>query len=179
MKLRSENRRKGFTLIELLVVIAIIGTLSTIVFASLNNGRVKSRDARRLSDIRQINLAMQQYLLDNSDNAPVNSGWLGSGPSSGLSSLVSSGYFSSLPNDPSHSGSNFYNYYYRNIAGNYICAGDSNDRTFCVRFRTESDTALGPAGNYCLTSQGIHRAGSLPGESATASDGFTPNCLQR
>ena len=47
------NGRQGFTLIELLVVIAIIGILSSVVLASLNSARKKSRDARRVADIKQ------------------------------------------------------------------------------------------------------------------------------
>lgn len=44
----------GFTLIELLVVIAIIGLLASVVFASLNTARQRGRDARRLSDVREM-----------------------------------------------------------------------------------------------------------------------------
>ena len=48
------NKQKGFTLIELLVVIAIIGLLSTMAVVSLNSARAKARDAKRLSDVRQM-----------------------------------------------------------------------------------------------------------------------------
>lgn len=57
----TRNSKRGFTLIELLVVIAIIGILSSVVLASLNSARQKSRDARRLSDIKQLQLALELY----------------------------------------------------------------------------------------------------------------------
>ena len=56
--------KKGFTLIELLVVIAIIGLLSTLAVVSLNNARQKSRDAKRVSDIKQIQTALELYFAD-------------------------------------------------------------------------------------------------------------------
>lgn len=56
--------KQGFTLIELLVVIAIIGLLSTLAVVSLNNARQKSRDARRVSDIKQIQTALELYFND-------------------------------------------------------------------------------------------------------------------
>src|SRR4051812_31161735 len=57
----GKNFRAGFTLIELLVVIAIIGILASIVLASLNSSRKKSRDARRLSDLKQLQNALELY----------------------------------------------------------------------------------------------------------------------
>jgi len=59
------NRQKGFTLVELLVVIAIIGLLSTLAVVSLGSARSKARDARRISDIRQIQTALELYFASN------------------------------------------------------------------------------------------------------------------
>lgn len=53
------NNKKGFTLIELLVVIAILGLLATLALVSLGSARGKARDARRLSDIKQIQTALE------------------------------------------------------------------------------------------------------------------------
>lgn len=47
-------KNRGFTLIELLVVIAVIGILASVVLASLNSARVKARNARRNSDIKEL-----------------------------------------------------------------------------------------------------------------------------
>ncbi len=60
------RKQKGFTLIELLVVIAIIGLLSTLAVVALNNARMKARDARRVSDIKQIQTALELFYNDAS-----------------------------------------------------------------------------------------------------------------
>ncbi len=57
---------RGFTLIELLVVIAIISILSSVVLASLGSARQKGRDGRRVSDVKQIQLALELYYDTNS-----------------------------------------------------------------------------------------------------------------
>jgi len=57
-------KKKGFTLVELLVVIAIIGLLSTLAVVALNSARQKSRDAKRVADIKQVQTALELYFND-------------------------------------------------------------------------------------------------------------------
>ena len=59
------KNKQGFTLIELLVVIAIIGLLATLSVVALNNARERARDSRRISDIRQIQTALELYYNAN------------------------------------------------------------------------------------------------------------------
>jgi len=59
------EKRPGFTLIELLVVIAIIGILASTILASLNTARKKARDSKRLSDLKEIKLALSMFFDDN------------------------------------------------------------------------------------------------------------------
>lgn len=65
MHIKAKAHPKGFTLIELLVVIAIIGILASIIMVSLGSARAKGRDAKRISDIRTIQLALEEYYNDN------------------------------------------------------------------------------------------------------------------
>ena len=58
------KKQTGFTLIELLVVIAIIGLLSTLAVVALGNARLKARDARRISDVKQIQTALELFYTD-------------------------------------------------------------------------------------------------------------------
>ena len=57
----KRNKQGGFTLIELLVVIAIIAILSTVVMAGLNSARQKGRDAKRISDIKSLQSALELF----------------------------------------------------------------------------------------------------------------------
>lgn len=59
-----KNYKKGFTLIELLVVVAIMALLASLAIVALNQARARARDARRVSDIKQIQTALEMYFLD-------------------------------------------------------------------------------------------------------------------
>jgi len=95
-----KNSQKGFTLIELLVVIAIIGVLASIVLASLNSARAKSRDARRLSDIKQLQLALELYFDGPTNEYPPGSITCSLSVNYGMEALVTGNYIPQVPKDP-------------------------------------------------------------------------------
>jgi general secretion pathway protein G len=61
----NKLNKKGFTLVELLVVIAIIDLLSTLAIVALSSARQKARDSKRMSDLRQIQTALELYYTDH------------------------------------------------------------------------------------------------------------------
>jgi len=62
---------RGFTLIELLVVIAIIAILAAILFPVFAKVREKARQTTCVSNMKQIGLAMMQYVQDNEETYPL------------------------------------------------------------------------------------------------------------
>jgi len=59
------KNKTGFTLIELLVVIAIIGLLSTLAVVQINISRDKARDAKKLSETKQLSKLLGMYAANN------------------------------------------------------------------------------------------------------------------
>lgn len=58
-------KRRGFTLIELLVVIAITAVLAAGSVGMFTNSQRRARDARRRSDLKNIQTALEQYNVAN------------------------------------------------------------------------------------------------------------------
>ncbi len=116
----SLKTTKGFTLIELLVVIAIIGILSSVVLASLSTARAKSRDARRISDLGQVQLALELYYDTNvaypAAAAATTANY--SALSTSLASATGTAYLPKMPQDPSAGAS----YFYGGSTTNYVLA---------------------------------------------------------
>ncbi len=56
-----KNSKKGFTLVEMFIVILVIGILSGVVLRGAAGIQAASRDTRRISDIRSIQLMLEQF----------------------------------------------------------------------------------------------------------------------
>ncbi len=70
----KQAKRAGFTLIELLVVVAIVAALAAILFPVFAGVRERGRRTVCQSNLKQIALAMQQYVQDNGGRYPLASG---------------------------------------------------------------------------------------------------------
>lgn len=126
------NNKKGFTLIELLVVIAIIGILSSVVLASLNSARQKSRDARRLSDVKQLQLALELH-FDTDAAYPTTA--------EGLAKLATDNYIATIPDDPLNAA-----YEYESTSVTSYCIGGT--------LEDSAHSALDSADPSCLATGG-------------------------
>lgn len=142
--------RKGFTLIELLVVIAIIGILSTLAVIALNTARQKSRDAKRVSDIKQVQTALELYFADSGNKYPIqavaidlgegNYVTLGSTNGFGVAPCAGTCYMGQVPADPQTSTTH------------YIYQTDAAGTTYTLLVTLEGTTGSLASGNpHCIT----------------------------
>ena len=60
----------GYTLVELLVVISIIGVLVSLLLPAVNSVRQSARRTACISNLRQVGMAMEQYLDVHQDKYP-------------------------------------------------------------------------------------------------------------
>ena len=127
---RRESR--GFTLIELLVVIAIIGILASIVLASLNSARRKSRDARRIADVKQLQLALELYFDGNSGS------YIGGTSMAGLATA----YIPAVPTSPSPGS-----YSYQGLDGSSGNCASAPCVSYVLRAQLEESLTGGPLSN--------------------------------
>jgi len=98
----SCQRQGGFTILELLVVLAVIGVLSSVIIVLTGNIRKDSRDARRMSDMREIHKALILY-ADNNRTFPIATTLTPITGTDAVSTILeASGVVSEIPIDPQH-----------------------------------------------------------------------------
>lgn len=149
---------RGFTLVEVMVVISIISILSSVVYFSFEGAREKSRDAKRITDVEQIALAMRLYAEyyrgDDYETFDCAAGVKIDGAATPVSLTAStqtcSGatailtyldeYFSGqIPHDPKGPGDDDYFYYFD---GSHTCdAGGNVPLVFAANMETSQSNA--------------------------------------
>lgn len=75
MKYPKCSKQNGFTLIEILIVLAIIAVLVAILFPVLATVRKKGQQATCQSNLKQIGLAIRQYIQDHDSRYPQMEEW--------------------------------------------------------------------------------------------------------
>ncbi|MBU4142496.1 prepilin-type N-terminal cleavage/methylation domain-containing protein [Patescibacteria group bacterium] len=123
---------KGFTLIELLVVIAIIGTLASIVMVSINDVRARSRDDRRVADMKAFRDALAMYQIQNIAYPDEPAGAPITGTDTLSQELISERLLSGPIVDPTNTGQ--YIYTYQSV---------SNGASYVIKFCLETSSLLG------------------------------------
>lgn len=92
--------RRGFTLIELSVVIGIIAMLITLGVASFRSSQQSARDAQRRSDLKQYQVALENYSTANSSFYPSRTASGGVSAASILCSDLGNTFISGCLEDP-------------------------------------------------------------------------------
>jgi len=124
--------KSGFTLIELLVVIVIIGILATVTMVALNSSRANARDAKRVSDLKQIVNSVELYYADHSAYPVYATAGIALKSADGVKT-----YMAKVPADPS-----------TNLS--YAYGAGSN---FTLRAILEKGTSELPAGSIIITNK--------------------------
>lgn len=116
-------KNHGFTLIELLIVLAIIGTLTSFLMVNFLGAKSRARDGQRKADMRQLQVAFEQYRADLGTYPPAPLPACGSG-------LTSNGkvYMQKIPCDPMNQSQFIYNYTTTGYTYNLVvCLENTND----------------------------------------------------
>lgn len=116
---------KGFTLIELLIVISIIALLAAISLSTFSNLQKNSRDAKRKSDLKVIQSALQQYHADQGFY-PI-SITVSSPLTNGTGSRT---YLTEIPNDPAEPVNWAYRYDGLSVTGSSC----DNSTVLCTKY---------------------------------------------
>lgn len=110
---------RGFTLIELIVVVAIIAFIASAILVGLTATQLDARDKRRISDLRQIESALNLYYARYNSFPSEASGANGNMSTNPVFLNAIRPFLQGAPNDPVDLSDTYYYYY----DGKHNCGG--------------------------------------------------------
>lgn len=166
----------GFTFIELMVVLAIIGVIAGITATTYRAARQGSRDSQRKADLKKIQLALENYYVDNGfypRSYPPGSGFQltpgnpitnkdGLGAAADIPQTAQSSpspaptrtYLLSIPRDPFNTA---YLYVARPLnCNNSPSSGGIFCRGYCIYVKLENASGFAAGGQCSPTSAGYN-----------------------
>ena len=138
--------KRGFTFIELLVVLAIIALLAGLTISTFTSASARSRDARRESDVKEIQKALAIYANSTGKYPQCSTEVIISGANDCLSdALLLEKAMSAVPTDPRYgvgggscgSPGSFY----------YCYQSDTGD-AYNIRYDLETNTISGKTSGW-------------------------------
>mgnify|MGYP001606903980 FL=1 len=137
-----QNKQRAFTLIELLVTIAIIAILSSITIVTFNGQSAKARDARRKSDLANLQQAIEMYYEDNGAY-PTTDGFIDIPSGTLATELVGKNYIGNIPYDPQGTQYMYYlDSYVNNDPAKESCDGSATKYSLYAKLEKASNTDL-------------------------------------
>ncbi len=152
---RRSPLRAGFSLVELVVVMLIMSTLAGLAVPLVGNRLRAARDARRMTDLRTVQEAIEQYKLDKgaypaaSQNAGYG-GWDVSHDGDFIPVLVAEGYLASTVVDPLND-STYHFRYYLYPRGYASCVGAESFYVLGIRNFEDADSSSDYVGAFACS----------------------------
>jgi len=117
--------KQGFTLIEVLAAVFIIAIMAVITFVYMQEVRTSARNATRVANVNQINLAIELYINDQNEPPGIDDIEYINGDPNWIPGLVPK-YMSIVPSDPIDEGEFKYHYVRKGV--NFEVAAFMEDR---------------------------------------------------
>lgn len=149
MMTNTNKQLKGFTLIELLVVISVLGILAAVALVSFTGSQKQARDVRRKSDVKQYQLALENFANKGNSLYPMRNP--GSQGVSAANTLCTDLGLSGCPQDPRYPKDNTFDYRYQSDGAGSTGAQSS---TIYVLWGKLENVASGSVKNWVVCSNG-------------------------
>jgi len=151
--MKYSKKNYGFTLVEMLMVVFVIAILAGMILPRLSQAPIRARDARRISDLHNLQSMLELYFSIYAKYPPVSEvrsfSWSWQGLSDYLKSKIQT---SRIPADPRPDYSYFYCTSPDQAPQDYILGGrlETPSPTDDPNLQTDIDGSI-PSGWSCTT----------------------------